>query len=90
MDAGSNLQVLMTRTALRMVSTLLLALLTGATLPTAGGDEARNAVGPPGGYPDPVSDSVTAAVELIQEFSAGGSDAGPGPTVRGAAMGAGV
>ncbi|MHC3379702.1 hypothetical protein [Haloarcula sp. H-GB5] len=73
-----------------MVGTLLLALLTGATLPTAGGDDVRNAVGPPGSFPDPVSDFMTASIELVQEFLAGGSDASPGPAVSGAATGAGV
>ncbi|GGK67604.1 hypothetical protein [Haloarcula sebkhae] len=86
MDTGNNQQALMTRTTLRMVGTLLLALLTGASLP----DDARNAVGPPGSFPDPVSDFMTASIELVQEFLTGGSDASPGPAVSGAATGAGV
>ncbi|MFU1782799.1 hypothetical protein ACM16X_15555 [Haloarcula japonica] len=84
----------MTRTTLRTVGTLVLALtlLTGAdtTLPTASGADARNAVGPPGGFPDQVPDFVTPIIEAIQEFLAGGSDDSPGPDVSGAATGAGT
>ncbi|WP_058992994.1 hypothetical protein [Haloarcula sp. CBA1127] len=75
----------MTRTLLRTAGTLALALtlLTGAAaaVPTADGDDTANAVSPPGGFPDQVPDFVTAIIEAIQEFLAGGSDASPGPTV---------
>lgn len=79
----------MTRTLLRTVGTLALALtlLTGAAaaVPTADGDDTTNAVGPPGGFPDQVPDFVTAIIETVQECLAGGSDASPGPAVSDAA-----
>ena len=79
----------MTRTLLRTAGTLALALtlLTGAAaaVPTAGGGDTTNTVGPPGGLPDQVPDLVTAIIEAIQEFLAGGSDASPGPAVSDAA-----
>jgi len=84
----------MTRTLLRTVGTLVLALtlLTGAAAaaPTVDSDDATAAIGPPGGLPDQVPDFVTTIIELIQEFLAGGSDASPGSAVSGAATGAGT
>lgn len=84
----------MTRTLLRTVGTLVLALtlLTGAAaaVPAVDGDDAATAVGPPGGFPDQVPDFVTTIIETIQEFLTGGSDDSPGSDVSGAATGAGT
>ena len=83
----------MTRTLLRTVGTLVLALtlLTGAAAaaPAVDTDDATNAVGPPGGLPDQVPDFVTTILELIQEFLTGGSDGSLGPDVSDAAGEAG-
>ncbi len=71
----------MTRTLLRTVGTLALALtlLTGAAaaVPAADGDDTTNAVGPPGGLPDQVPDFVTAIVEAVQESSPAGATPAP-------------
>jgi hypothetical protein len=84
----------MTRTLLRTVGTLALALtlLTGAAAaaPTVDSDATADAIGPPGGLPDQVPDFVTTIIELIQEFIAGVSDDSPGADVNGAATGAGT
>ena len=74
-----------TRTLLRTVGTLVLALTlltaAAAAAPAVDGDDATTAVGPPGGVPDQVPDFVTAIVEAVQEFLASGSDASPGPAM---------
>ena len=79
----------MTRTLLRTVGTLALAvtLLTSAAaaVPTADGVDTTNGVGPPGAFPEQVPDFVTAIIEAIQEFLAGGSGANPGLAVSDAA-----
>jgi len=79
----------MTRTLLRTVATLVLALtlLTGAAAaaPAMDTDDATNAVGPPGGLPDQVPDFVTTIIDAIQEFLAGESDWSHGEGVSDAA-----
>ncbi|EMA19545.1 MULTISPECIES: hypothetical protein [Haloarcula] len=84
----------MTRTLLRTVGTLVLALTlftaAAAAAPAVDGDDGTNAVGPPGGLPDQVPDFVTTIIEAIQEFLAGGSDDSPGSDVSGAATGVGT
>ena len=83
-----------TRTLLCTVGTLVLALTlltaAAAAAPAVDGDDATTPVGPPGGVPDQVPDFVTAIIDAIQEFLAGGSDASPGSDVSGAAIGAGT
>lgn len=84
----------MTRHLLRTTGVLvvLLTLLTGAAAAAPATDvpeDSTDAIGPPGGLPDPVPDFVGDILDAITKFLQGVLGGNPGEAVSGAANGSG-